>query len=129
MLGAGSPLPSGLVTFLFTDIEGSTRRWDAEPAAMPGGPGRHARIVPGVVQELVSERLPPGAVLRDLGEHRLKDLQRPERVFELTHADLPGRFPPPRTLATRPNNLPLQRTALIGREREIAAAVARLRLP
>ena len=64
------------------------------------------------------DALPAGAGLRDLGEHRLKDLQRPERVFQLLHPDLPGDFPPLRHAWTRcPHNLPLQPTAFVGRER------------
>src|SRR5215212_520423 len=69
-------------------------------------------------QELVRDQLPAGTSLRDLGEHRLKDLFRPERVFQLLAPDLPSEFPPLRTLEARPNNLPLQPTPLVGRERE-----------
>ena len=71
--------------------------------------------------ELVRDQLPAGAELRDLGEHRLKDLIRPERIFQLVAPDLPRDFPPLRTLDTLPNNLPLQRAPLVGRERELAA--------
>src|SRR5262249_2027188 len=59
-------------------------------------------------QELARDALPEGAVLRDLGEHRLKDLARPERLFQLVVPDLPADFPPPRTLTNRPINLPAQ---------------------
>jgi class 3 adenylate cyclase len=61
-------------------------------------------------QELVRDQLPHDVELRDLREHRLKDLFRPERVFQLTAPDIPSEFPPLRTLAGRPNNLPLQPT-------------------
>jgi predicted ATPase len=64
--------------------------------------------------------LPAGTSLRDLGEHRLKDLFRPERVFQLTAPELPSEFPPLRTLEAYRNNLPLQPTPLIGREKEVA---------
>src|SRR5919112_1913823 len=67
-------------------------------------------------QELVRDQLPAGTSLRDLGEVRLKDLFRPERVFQLVLPDLPSEFPPLRTLDAYRNNLPLQRTPLIGRE-------------
>lgn len=70
---------------------------------------------------LVEHDLPEGTSLRDLGTHRLKDLQRPERLFQLVIPDLPADFPPLKTLDSRPNNLPAQPTALIGRERETAA--------
>ncbi len=59
-------------------------------------------------------------VLRDLGSHRLKDLQRPELLFQLVHPDLPTEFPPLRSLEGRPNNLPLLRTETVGRQRELA---------
>src|SRR5215210_6779900 len=49
-------------------------------------------------QELVRDQLLVGTTLRDLGEHRLKDLFRPERVFQLLAPELPSEFPPPRTL-------------------------------
>ena len=80
------------------------------------------------VQELVRGDLPAGVDLRDLGAHRLKDLFRPERVFQLVAPGLPSEFPPLRTLERRPNNLPLQPTALVGREREVGEVVERLRV-
>src|SRR5215204_2442491 len=78
-------------------------------------------------QELVRDQLPGGTGLRDLGEHRLKDLFRPERVFQLLAPELPSEFPPLRTLEARRNNLPLQPTPLVGREREVGEVVERLR--
>ena len=80
-------------------------------------------------QELVRDQLPVGTELRDLGEHRLKDLARPERVFELLAPDLPAGFPPLRTLESRPNNLPMQPTPLVGREREVEDVRGRLLAP
>ena len=80
-------------------------------------------------QELVRDHLPPETHLRDLGERRLKDLSRPERIFQLTVPDLPSEFPPLRTLETHTNNLPLQATPLIGREREVEAVCGLLRSP
>src|SRR5918993_2292095 len=71
-------------------------------------------------QELVRDQLPVGRSLMDLGERHLKDLFRPERVFQLVSAELPSEFPPLRTLEAYRNNLPLQPTPLIGREKEIA---------
>src|SRR5438067_7824630 len=41
-------------------------------------------------RDLVEQELPDGVDLRDLGEHRLKDLPRPERVYQLVDADLPA---------------------------------------
>src|SRR5215212_7754102 len=79
------------------------------------------------VQQLSRDALTPGAALRDLGEQRLRDLLEPERVFQLLHPDLPDRFPPLKSLAFRPNNLPRQPTAILGREEEVRHVVALLR--
>jgi predicted ATPase/class 3 adenylate cyclase/DNA-binding CsgD family transcriptional regulator len=213
-------LPTGTVTFLFTDIEGSTAHWQQHQEVMPavitrhdlllrdiiaahagavfklmgdaacaafanafdalaaalaaqralhtepwgeGGPlrvrmaihtgvielhdgdyhglplSRIARLLAAghggqillsrATQELVRDHLPPGTELRDLGEHRLKDLFRPEQIFQLVASDLPTDFPPLRTLDQRPTNLPAQATPLIGREREVAAVCALVQRP
>ena len=74
---------------------------------------------------LVRGALPPGVALRDLGAHPLRDLQQPERVFQLVPPDLPADFPPLRTPEALPHNLPAQVTSFVGRERELAE-VARL---
>ena len=202
--------PSGTVTFLFTDIEGSTKLWQSQPARMRAALARHdgllrhaieshgghvfktvgdafyaafptapqaleaavqaqrslscepwepecpirvrmalhtgsaeerggdyygttlnrvARLmgaghggqvlVSAPTQELVRDFIPAGARLSDLGEHRLKDLARPERVFQITIHALPSEFPPLKSLENRPNNLPLQPTPFVGREREV----------
>ena len=70
--------------------------------------------------ELARDSLPDTVSLRDLGAHQLKDLARPEQVYELQHPDLRGDFPAIKSLSTHPNNLPQQLTSFIGREREIA---------
>jgi class 3 adenylate cyclase len=75
---------------------------------------------------LVRDALPAGAGLRDLGAHRLKDLQQPEWVYQLLHPDLPAAFPPLRSLDALPNNLPLQLTSFVGREPAMAAVRALL---
>jgi predicted ATPase/class 3 adenylate cyclase len=71
-------------------------------------------------EERVREALPERASLKALGAHRLRDLERPEHVFQLLHPELPAGFPPLRSLSTLPNNLPQQVTTFIGRQREIA---------
>jgi predicted ATPase/class 3 adenylate cyclase len=78
-------------------------------------------------QELVRDHLPADTHLRYLGEKRLKDLSRPERIFQLTAPALPSEFPPLKTLESHTNNLPLQATPLIGREREVDAVCGLLR--
>jgi predicted ATPase/class 3 adenylate cyclase len=211
-------LPTGTVTFLFTDIEGSTRMWERYPEAMSEALSRHDEILRAVIganngsvvkttgdgihavfstasdaleaalegqrallseewaetgplrvrmalntgateerdgdyygplvnraarlmsaahggqvllssptQELVRDTLPAGASLEDLGERRLKDLFRPERIYQLAAPDLPSEFPPLRTLEGRTNNLPLQPTPLVGRKLEVSEIVERLR--
>ena len=212
-------LPSGTVTFLFTDIEGSTERWEQDRTAMADAVDRHLALLrqavetnggvpfkvvgdavqaafptapqavaaalaaqrallvedwgalgplrvrmalhageaepddrgdylaPALnrlsrllaaghggqvllslaVQQLARDALPEDCSLRDLGEHRLRDLLEPERVFQLLHPDLPGDFPPLRSLDARPNNLPRQPTPFLGREREVAEVVQMLR--
>jgi predicted ATPase/class 3 adenylate cyclase len=210
--------PTGTVTFLFTDIEGSTGMWERSPKAMQAALARHdgllrlaieehggyvfktvgdafccafptapdaleaaldaqrllfeerwaesdplrvrmamhtgaaqerdgdyfgppvnrvARLLSAAhggqvllslpTHEMVRDQLPAGMSLVELGEHRLKDLFRPERVFQLVSPDLPSEFPPLRTLDTYRNNLPLQPTPLIGREKEVSEVCDLLR--
>jgi class 3 adenylate cyclase len=196
---AESALPSGTVTFLFTDIDGSTKLWEAHPETMRIALARHDALMrdtivnangyvfktvgdafcaafamaadavtaalsaqtaldtepwpeetrikvrmalhTGAVEsrdrdyfgppvnrvarllstgyggqtllsqstyELSRDTLPEAASLRDLGAHRLKDLARPEQVYELRHRGLRDDFPPIKSLSTHPNNLPEQ---------------------
>lgn len=216
------PLPQGIVTFLLTDIEGSTKLWEESPQPMAVAVTRHdalaarlivqhngmlvksrgegdslfavfarttdavlaaynmqkalhaerwptprpilvrmalhvgeaelrdgdyfggtvnrcARLraagsggqilVSQAVREVVRDTLPSSLGFRDLGEHRLRDLTRPERVFQLMADDLPHEFGPLHTLNMHPNNLPVQRDALIGRERQVNAVQTLLRQP
>ena len=210
-------LPTGTTAFLFTDIEGSTVRWDRDPAAMQIAVRRHDAIMraaidaaDGVVfktigdafcavfwrpadalkaaitaqhdlaaedfaavggvrvrmavhvgesderdadyfgptlnrvarllaighggQILLSEAaaeaagaaLPDAVTLRDLGDHRLKDLTAPEHVFQADAPDLPSSFPDLRSLSVLDNNLPQHVTELVGRAAPIAQVKAAL---
>ncbi len=213
------PLPTGTVTLLFTDIEGSTRHWEEWPDQMSPALRRHdellrtaierhsghvfktmgdqfcaafanasdavaasadaqrflagadwsavgglavrmalhsgtsdersgdyfgptinrvARllttahggqvIVSGVTANLLRGVMPADATLRDLGEHRLKDLIEAEHVWQLVAPGLTDTFPPLQSLGSLPNNLPRQITPLIGRDdvlAEIKALVLR----
>jgi predicted ATPase/class 3 adenylate cyclase len=208
-------LPTGTVTFLFTDIEGSTKLWEKYPGAMKAALSLHDAIIgkaivsnngqiikktgdgfhavfatsldsvhavliaqrqlqdsPGDVKikvrmgihtgeaelrdgdyygtalnraarlmsvgyggqillsnstaELVREQLPANTTLLDLGEHRLKDLTRPENIYQIINPDLPLEFPPIKSLDSFPNNLPLQLTSFVGREKEITEIKALL---
>jgi predicted ATPase/class 3 adenylate cyclase/DNA-binding CsgD family transcriptional regulator len=71
--------------------------------------------------DLIEYELPFGVSLRDLGKHHLKDLQRPAHLYQLVIVGLPADFSPLKTLDSRPNNLPVQLTPLIGREKAVAA--------
>jgi len=86
-------------------------------------------LVSQTTRELVSDDLAEEFVLRDLGEHGLKDLSRPQRIFQLVGDGLERDFPPLATLENRPTNLPPQPTPLIGRQRELAEVVELLRSP
>ncbi len=212
-------LPSGTVTFLFTDIENSTKLWEQFPEAMKSalaqhdkiikqaiddhngriikttGDGVHAAFQTGVsgvqaaiaiqqglftaewkqiepyklhtriglhtgeaeerggdyygstlnraarlmsiayggqtllsttTTDLVRDQLPADLSIRDLGEHRLKDLVRSEHIFQLINPALPSEFPALKSVDAFPNNLPVQLTTFIGREREIEEAKNRL---
>ena len=77
-------------------------------------------LVSDVVASLVADRLPEGAALVDLGVHRLRDLSRPERVWQLAHADLPAEPGPLRSLDEFRHNLPSASTPLVGRTGELA---------
>lgn len=77
-------------------------------------------LVSQVTHDLVADHPPSRVSFKALGTHRLKDLARPEQVFQVMHADLSYDFPPLRSLDALPNNLPAQRTAFIGRTKELA---------
>ena len=211
---AGFALPTGTVTFLLADVEGSSRRWEHAPAPMAVAIPRHYEILDEVIADhggvrpveqgegdsvvaafprasdavaaaidaqraFLAETWPPGADLHvrmaihtgeaqlrdegnyfgqtvircarlravghgdqilvsdaaaglvvdqlsedvhlaDLGTHRLKDLGRPERVWQVVHPDLPAAHAPLRSLDVHRHNLPIQLTPLVGREDDIA---------
>ena len=77
-------------------------------------------LLSDVTAGLVADHLPTDATVRDLGVHRLRDLARPERVWQLVHPDLADGFAPLRTLDEHRHNLPVTRTSLVGRVAEMA---------
>jgi class 3 adenylate cyclase len=77
-------------------------------------------LLSGATRELVEEELPAGIAVVDLGEHRLKDLDRPERIFELVEDGRRSDFPALKTLAAQP----AEATPFAGREGELAVAAA-----
>jgi class 3 adenylate cyclase len=211
-------LPSGTVTFLFTDLAVSTRVLEQEPEAMRGALARHDRILrdavaahggylvkgrgdgihaafatagsateaaidgqlalsgeawdvtdplrvrmglhSGVAElrdgdyfgtavnraarlmgvahggqvvcshvtaDLARDELGADVKLLDLGDHWLPDLGAPERVYQVTHVDLPYEFPPLRTVDAFPGNLPQPASDLVGRGDELAELASMLR--
>jgi YVTN family beta-propeller protein len=80
-------------------------------------------LVSSTTRELVSDDLPPGQVVRDLGERRLKDLPRPERLYQLVVDDLPSEFAPPRTLDEQELAEAAEHTLATRRYRRRAAVV------
>src|SRR5438105_115333 len=70
--------------------------------------------------DLIADRLPAKSMLLDLGEHRLKDLVRPERIFQYGELGLREEFPLLRSLSAFAHNLPEQLTSFVGRETELA---------
>src|SRR5918992_512458 len=120
-----SDLPSGTVTFLFTDVEGSTRLLHSLGAeGYAAALAEHRRLIRAACggQVLVSHSTaaliePSNSLLQalsDLGEHRLKDLSAPERVYQLGDDE----FGPLQTL--HQTNLPVPATPFLGRERELS---------
>lgn len=77
-------------------------------------------IISGDVFESLKKDAESGISFRDLGERRLKDLIQPLRLYQVNSERLASDFPPLKTLDARPNNLPVQLTSFIGREKEIA---------
>jgi predicted ATPase/class 3 adenylate cyclase len=94
---------------------------DVHRAARVAASGHGGQVViSGSVHALVEKTLPAGVSIRDLGEHRLKDLPRPEHLYQLDIEGLPTEFPALKTLDVRKNNLPLQLTTFLGRSAELA---------
>lgn len=77
-------------------------------------------LISQATSDLILAVLSDGVRLLELGEHRLKDLSRPEHIFQVAHPELPSEFGPLRSLEAFVHNLPIQMTSFVGREREIA---------
>jgi predicted ATPase/class 3 adenylate cyclase len=76
-------------------------------------------LISAATEELLLEDLPEDISLRDLGDRRLKDLIRPEHIYQLRIPGLPEDFPPLKTLEVYRHNLPTQLTSFVGRQKEI----------
>ncbi|HLH30613.1 MAG TPA: tetratricopeptide repeat protein, partial [Terriglobia bacterium] len=77
-------------------------------------------VLSRAAREALGAELPPHGKLTDLGEHRLRDLVRPEQIFQYHEAGLREEFPLLRSLSAFAHNLPEQLTTFIGREMELA---------
>ncbi len=80
-------------------------------------------ICSAVAAVLARDGLPASVDLVDLGSHRLRDMDRPEQVYQVVVDDLPRSFPPLRSLSTRRSNLPVQLTSFVGREKQLGEVV------
>ena len=130
--GAEIRVRMGLHTGEGTPVGTSYIGLDVHRAARIGDAGHGGQILlSGTTEAMIRHSLPQGAELIDLGEHRLKDLPHPERLYQLTIDGFPTDFPPLRSLDARPNNLPAQLSTFIGREeviREVQEALQATRL-
>jgi predicted ATPase/class 3 adenylate cyclase len=93
---------------------------DVHRAARIASAGHGGQIlISDTTRALVERDLPEGVTLRNLGTHRLKDIEHGEQLHDLLIDGLPADFPPIRTLDARATNLPAQRTSFVGRRREL----------
>ena len=100
---------------------------DVHRAARIAAAGHGGQVlVSDATRVLVEHALPSDVGLRDLGRHRLKDIERQEQLYELLIDGLPDEFPPIRTAGARLTNLPVVRSSFVGREHELMAATALL---
>jgi predicted ATPase/class 3 adenylate cyclase len=83
-------------------------------------------LVSAAAAALLGDSMPGSASLRDLGVHRLKDLSRPEQIFQLEADGLLTAFPPLRSLdnPNLRNNLPAQVSSFVGRDAELSEVQA-----
>jgi predicted ATPase/class 3 adenylate cyclase len=95
---------------------------DVHRAARISAAGHGGQVLLSAATKTVTETLPPGVAVRDLGAHRLKDFEEPQRIFQLVIRDLPSDFPPIKTLEI-PTNLPGRLTSFVGRDRELARVI------
>jgi predicted ATPase/class 3 adenylate cyclase len=93
---------------------------DVHRAARIAAAGRGGQLlVSAATRSLVEDGLPEHVTLLDLGDHRLRDLERPERLYQVMIPGLPSDFPPIRSAEPRLGNLPTPLTSFVGRERAL----------
>lgn len=128
--GAPVRVRMGLHTGSPTPAAGGFIGLDVHRAARISAAAHGAQVlVSAATAGLVRAELANDVDLRDLGEHRLKGLIEPERIFQVVAAGLPADFPPPQSLDTQPNNLPTPATPFVGRLRLVARIRDMLRRP
>ncbi len=121
--GAAVTVRMGLHTGEALSGEGGYVGIDVHRAARICAAGHGGQLlISQTTHDLVADELPAGITLRDLGEHRLRDLAGRQRLYQAVVPDLPSAFPPLRTVDSRPNNLPRQLTTFVGRERQLSEA-------
>jgi predicted ATPase/class 3 adenylate cyclase len=116
--GASVRVRIGMHTGEPTMVDADYFGLDVHRAARISATGHGGQVVISAATRALAE-LPEGVTLRDLGEHRLKDLEQPEWLFQVAIDGLDADFPPLKSLET-PTNLPVSVTSLVGREREMA---------
>ena len=84
---------------------------------MSAGNGNQV-LLSGATEHLLRGQLSEGVNLLDMGRHNFKDVPQAVRIFQVNATDLQRDFPPLRTFNIRPNNLPVQLTSFVGREKE-----------
>lgn len=89
---------------------------------MAAGHGRQI-LLSSTTVDVVRDDPPPGVLIEELGKFRLKDLERPETIYQLNQEGLPSEFDSLRTLEAVPNNIPIQLTSFVGREQDLAEAL------
>jgi len=123
--GAHVRVRMGIHTGEGTLSEGDYVGLDVHRAARVAAAGSGGQVlVSGPAAALVGSPPLPGVVLRDLGDHRLKDLPQPLRVFDLAIDGLPSDFPPIRSIGT--GSLPEELTSFVGREHDVEMVSALL---
>jgi predicted ATPase/class 3 adenylate cyclase len=81
-------------------------------------------LISQTTRDLVADQLPPDCTITDLGPQRLRSFDSPQRLYQVSAPGLQREFPPPRTTDAPRNNLQIEVTSFVGREREIEAASA-----
>ena len=109
-------LHTGTAELQMSDYYGSAVNRAARLRAIAHG---GQTVISSSTRELVEDHLPDGVTIRDMGEHGLKDLTRPERVYQVDIEGLLNEFPPLASLGAVPNNLPVQLTEFVGRQAEV----------